>query len=190
MKLAAAAVILLVAAPIAAAAGPKSKSAGKGKTAAPAKTTAPAPQPAATAATTTTTVTTTASGSRLRHEMIGIGPGYGSLEAGQAELARKDDDIALGRTVTATGAPRSASGPFAAVESTVAKKKPKATGRVRISFDVDRRGKVQRAIVLGFDRSLDRAIEAQLKATVLPREYAGQHVDTVLAFRQGKLLRH
>jgi hypothetical protein len=189
MKLAAAAVILLVAAPVAAA-GPKSKPAGKGKSAATAKTNAPAPQPATNATTTTTTATTNASGSRLRHEMIGIGPGYGSIEAGKTELARKDDDIALDRTVTATGAPRTATGPFAAVEAAVAKKKPKATGRVRISFDVDRRGKVQRAMVVGFDRAIDRAIEAQLKATVLPREYAGQHVDTVLAFRQGKLLRH
>lgn len=175
MKIAAAvAAICLVAAPVASA-GPKKKVAAPAKAAAPA---APA------------VVSETTSTSRLRHEMIGIGPGYGSLEAGQAELARKDDDISLGRTVIATGAPRTATGPFAAVEATVASKKPKATGRVRVSFDVDRRGKVQRAIVIGFDRTIDRAIEAQLKATVLPREYAGQHVDTVLAFRQGKLLRH
>ena len=177
MKIAAAAVVLLAAAPIAFA-GPKSKVAGKEKAAAPAAAPvkpAPAPQ---------------TSPPRLRHEMIGIGPGYGSIEAGQAELARKDDDTALGRRVIATGAPRTATGPFAAVEATVGKKKPKATGRVRVSFDVDRRGKVQRAIAVGFDRALDRAIEAQLKATVLPREYAGQHVDTVLAFRQGKLVRH
>ena len=180
MKIAAAAVVLLAAAPIAFA-GPKAKVAGKEKAAAPAAAPvkpAPAPQ------------TQQTSTPRLRHEMIGIGPGYGSIEAGQAELARKDDDIALGRTAIATGAPRSATGPFAAVEATVGKKKPKATGRVRVSFDVDRRGKVQRAIAVGFDRALDRAIEAQLKATVLPREYAGQHVDTVLAFRQGKLVRH
>lgn len=181
MKIAAVAVAvtasILVTAPVAAA-GPKKKVPAATKTTAPVKTTAPAP------------VIETTSTSRLRHEMIGIGPGYGSLEAGQAELARKDDDISLGRTVTATGAPRTATGPFAAVEATVARKKPKATGRVRVSFDVDRRGKVQRAIAVGFDRAIDRAIEAQLKATVLPREYAGQHVDTVLAFRQGKLLRH
>jgi len=180
MKIAAAAVVLLAAAPIAFA-GPKAKVAGKEKTAAPA---APAAAPVKPAPAPQTSIP------RLRHEMIGIGPGYGSIEAGQAELARKDDDIALGRTAIAAGAPRTATGPFAAVEATVGKKKPKATGRVRVSFDVDRRGKVQRAIAVGFDRALDRAIEAQLKATVLPREYAGQHVDTVLAFRQGKLVRH
>ena len=182
MKIAATAVILLAAAPIAFA-SPKAKVAGKEKTAAPAAApaAAAAPKPAPAPET---------SASRLRHEMIGIGPGYGSIEAGQAELARKDDDTALGRTAIAAGAPRTATGPFAAVEATVGKKKPKATGRVRVSFDVDRRGKVQRAIAVGFDRALDRAIEAQLKATVLPREYAGQHVDTVLAFRQGKLVRH
>jgi hypothetical protein len=179
MKFAAAAVILVLSAPVAAA-GPKTKVAAKSRATKPAATApaaspAPSPEPAFGA-------------SRLRHETIGIGPGYGSIEAGQAELARKDDDVALTRSLTARGAAPQA-GPFAAVEAAVAKKKPTATGRVRVSFDVDRRGKVQRAIVVGFDRGVDKAIEAQLAAIVLPREYAGQHVDTVLAFRQGKLLR-
>ncbi|HEU5056214.1 MAG TPA: hypothetical protein VFU21_06805 [Kofleriaceae bacterium] len=177
MKFAAAAVILVLSAPVAAA-GPKTKVAAKSKTAAKPATAAPAPSPEPAFGT-----------SRLRHETIGIGPGYGSIEAGQAELARKDDDVALNRSLAARGAAPQAAGPFAAVEAAVAKKKPTATGRVRVSFDVDRRGKVQRAIVVGFDRGVDKAIEAQLAAIVLPREYAGQHVDTVLAFRQGKLLR-
>lgn len=178
MRLAAAAVILLVAAPTAAA-GPKTKVAAKGK--APARAAAPAA---------TSTAASEVPTSRLRHETIGIGPGYGSIEAGRAELARKDDDTAIGRSLTAAAPARAAAGgPFAAVETTVAKKRPQATGRIRVSLEVDRRGRVRHAIVVGFDRALDRAIETQLESTVLPREYAGQQVDTVLAFQRGKLLR-
>jgi 2-oxoglutarate dehydrogenase E2 component (dihydrolipoamide succinyltransferase) len=194
MKLAAVVAILLVSPSIASAAPTKSKApAAKPKATAPAKaaasaqatTAAPAPvapAPAAPAAAVET--------ARLRHEMIGIGPGYGSIEAGQAELARKDDDTAFQRSLGAGAATQAAaSGPFAAVETMVVKKKPQATGRIRVSFDVDRRGRVQRAIALGFDRALDKAIEKQLATTVLPLEYAGQHVDTVLAFQRGKLVR-
>jgi len=186
MKLAAAAVILL-AAPLAAAAPAKSTSktapAKSKSAAAPAKTaTTPAP-PAKHSP-------PMVEGPRLRHETIGIGAGYGSLEAGAVELAKKDDDTAFERSLTAGVArPAPSSGPFGAVEATVLRKKPKATGRIRVSFDVDRRGKVQRPMVFGFDRTLDRAIETQLKTSLLPLEYAGQHVDTVLAFQRGKLLR-
>lgn len=191
MKLAAVVAILLVSPSIASAAPAKSKAAAaKPKAAAPAKaapakTVAPAPAapvPAARAAAVDT--------ARLRHEMIGIGPGYGSIEAGQVELARKDDDTAFQRSFGAGAATQApASGPFASVETMVVKKKPQATGRIRVSFDVDRRGRVQRAFALGFDRALDKAIEAKLATTVLPLEYAGQHVDTVLAFQRGKLVR-
>jgi hypothetical protein len=180
MKIAAVAVILLAFAPHALADNGKNAKTSK----APAKTAAKAPAPVK------APPTPVVEGLRLRHETIGIMPGYGSLEAGSAELARKDDDTAIGRSLTAsvaTAAP--ASGPFAAVEATIAKKKPNATGRIRVSFDVDRRGRVQRAIVVGFDRGLDRAIEARLKTTTLPADYAGQHVETVLAFQKGKLLR-
>ena len=196
MKFAAAVVILVAAAPLAvaaptknkpAAAKPKATAPAKAAASAPAKTAAPAPAapiaaaPAARAAEVET--------ARLRHEMIGIGPGYGSIEAGQAELARKDDDTAFHRSLGAGATQAQASGPFASVETMVVKKKPQATGRIRVSFDVDRRGRVQRAIALGFDRALDKAIEKQLATTVLPLEYAGQHVDTVLAFQRGKLVR-
>ncbi len=187
MKIAAAAAILLLAASSAAAAPSKSKSASKpaAKASAPAKTAAPVASAAAAPAARPIVETP-----RLRHETIGIGPGYGSLEAGQAELARKEDDTAIQRSLVGAAATRApAGGPFAAVEATVLRKRPQASGRVRVSFDVDRRGKVQRAIAVGFDRGLDNAIEAQLKTTVLPLEYAGQHVDTVLAFQRGKLLR-
>ncbi len=188
MKLAAVAVILL-AAPLAAAAPAKSTS-----KAAPAKSKSAPPAPAKTAATPAPapvkTSTPIVEGPRLRHETIGIGAGYGSLEAGEISLTKKDDDTAIGRSLTAGVAkPAPASGPFGAVEATVLRKKPKATGRIRVTFDVDHRGKVQRPMVFGFDRTLDRAIETQLKTSVLPREYAGQHVETVLAFQRGKLLR-
>jgi len=186
MKFAVAAAILL-AAPLAAAAPAKSTT-GKAAPAkaAPAKAKTAAAATAAPAKRTTPIVETP----RLRHETIGIGPGYGSIEAGRAELSRKDDDTAIARSLTATSAqPASPSGPFAAVETTVLHKRPKATGRIRVSFDVDRRGRIQRAMVFGFDRGLDKAIEAKLKASVLGLEYAGQHVDTVLAFQRGKLLR-
>jgi hypothetical protein len=180
MKIAAAAVALIALAPLARA------DSGKHAKKAPAKAQAAAKTPAPVKPTPTPVV----EGPRLRHETIGIMPGYGSLEAGSAALARKDDDTAIGRSLTAAVASAApASGPFSAVETTVAKKKPQATGRIRVSFDVDRRGRVQRAIVLGFDRGLDRAIEAKLKTTVLPADYAGQHVETVLAFQKGKLLR-
>jgi hypothetical protein len=180
MKIAVAVAILLAAAPLALA--------DPGKNAKSSKAPAKAPAPAARTAPKATAPVV--GGPRLRHETIGIMPGYGSLEAGSAALARKDDDTAIDRSLTAavSGSAR-ASGPFAAVEATVMKKKPRATGRVRVSFDVDRRGRVLRPMALGFDKGLDRAIEAQLKTTVLPAEYAGQHVDTVLAFQKGKLLR-
>lgn len=182
MKFAAAAAILL-AAPLATAA-PGKTTASKTAKAKTASATAAGKAPAKTA----TPIVETP---RLRHETIGIGPGYGSIEAGRAELGRKDDDTAIGRSLTATAAqPASASGPLAAVETTVVRKRPRATGRIRVTFDVDRRGRVQRPMVFGFDRALDKAIETQLRTSVLPAEYAGQHVDTVLAFRQGKLLRH
>jgi hypothetical protein len=183
MKIAAVVLLLVAAAPLAVAAPATSKKAAPSK--APAKTAAK-PAAAKAAAPTPPVVETP----RLRHETIGIMPGYGSLEAGSAALAQKDDDTAIGRSLTATVSKTApATGPFSAVETTVAKKKPQATGRIRVSFDVDRRGRVQRAIVVGFDRGLDRAIEAKLKATVLPADYAGQHVETVLAFQKGKLLR-
>lgn len=189
MKFAAAAIVLLTAAPLAAAA-PASKNVKPSKApakSAPAAKAAPAktPAPVATSRPTAPVVET----SRLRHETIGIAPGYGSIEADSAALARKDDDTALARTLVSPASAPQAAGPFASVEKAVAKKKPQATGRVRVSFDVDRRGRVQRAIAIGFDKNLDRAIEAQLKTTVLPRDYFGQHVDTVLAFQKGKLLR-
>ena len=186
MKFVAAAAILLVA-PLAAA-SPAKQTASKAAPAKPktAAATATAASGAAPARATTPMVDTP----RLRHETIGIGPGYGSIEAGRAELGRKDDDTALARSPTATSAtPAAPSGPFAAVETIVLRKRPKATGRIRVSFDVDRRGRVQHAMVFGFDRGLDKAIEAKLKASVLGLEYAGQHVDTVLAFQRGKLLR-
>lgn len=191
MKFAAAVVILLASAPLAVAAPAASKNA---KPKAPAKSAAPASKtspPAKTAAVapikSTAPIVETP---RLRHETIGIQPGYGSIEADSAALARKEDDTAFARALVSpvAAAPRPA-GPFAAVEATVLKRKPQATGRLQISFDVDRRGHVQRAIVVGIDKNLDRAIEAQLKKTVLPAEYVGQHVDTVLAFQKGKLLR-
>lgn len=179
MKYAAAAVILL-AAPLATAAPEKGK-------AAPARAKATAKSAAAPAAKKTAPIVETP---RLRHETIGIGPGYGSLEAGRAELSRKEDDTAIGRSLTAAPEqPAAQSGPLGAVEATVLRKRPKATGRIRVTFDVDRRGRVQKPMVLGFDRGLDKAIEAQLRTTVLPADYAGQHVDTVLAFQRGKLLR-
>lgn len=198
MKLAAVVAVVLASTSIASAAPSKSKAPtakpkatapakAKAKAAAGAPATTTAPAPVAAAPATRASAVDTA---RLRHETIGIGPGYGSLEAGQAELGRKDDDIAFQRSlggIATTQAPTS--GPFASVETMVVKKKPQATGRIRVSFDVDRRGRVQRAIALGFDRALDKAIEAKLAATVLPLEYAGQHVDTVLAFQRGKLVR-
>ncbi|HEY8146653.1 MAG TPA: hypothetical protein VIG06_28420 [Kofleriaceae bacterium] len=194
MKFAAAVVILVAAAPLAVAAPTKNKpAAAKPKAtapakAAPAKTAAPAP--AAPVAAAPAARAAAVDSARLRHEMIGIGPGYGSIELGQAELARKDDDTAFQRSLGGGAAtPAPTSGPFASVETMVVKKKPQATGRIRVSFDVDRRGRVQRAIALGFDRALDKAIEAKLATTVLPLEYAGQHVDTVLAFQRGKLVR-
>lgn len=180
MRFAVAAVILL-AAPLAAAAPAKStKSTAKSSTSA--KTAAPQAQAGATAA----------GSGRLRHETIGlgaasVGAGY---EATGDSLARKDDDTALTRTLTATAGPSAvANGPFNAVEATVMRKRPKATGRIRVSFDVDRRGRVVRPMVFGFDGALDRAIEAQLKTSVLPVEYRGQRIETVLAFQRGKLLR-
>ncbi len=179
MKFAVAAVILLTAAPLAVAA-PASKNTKK----APAKTAAPAPKAAPASAPAPVTEV-----GRLRHETIGIAPGYGSIEADSAALARKDDDTALARAPMAASTAATQTGPFAAVEATVVKKKPQATGRIRVSFDVDRRGHVQHAMVVGFDRNLDRAIEAKLKTTVLPRDYLGQHIETVLAFQKGKLLR-
>lgn len=192
MRFAAAAVILL-AAPLATAAPAKStkavaaKAPARSKTAAATSATArpaPAARPAAPRA-------EEERGPRLRHETIGIAPGYGSIEAEAAALARKDDDTAIGRSLAVTASrPAAASGPFAAVETAVVKKKPQATGRIRVSFDVDRRGRVVRPLAVGFDRALDRAIEAQLKSAVLPSDYFGQHVDTVLAFQKGKLVRH
>ncbi len=187
MRFAAAVVILLATTSLATAAPAKNtKAAPKAKAAAPASKAAPAKTPVAAPAPSAPAVAST----RLRHETIGIQPGYGSLEADSAALARKDDDTAFVRTVVApVAAPAPMAAPFASVEATVVKKKPQATGRIRVSFDVDRRGRVLHAFVLGFDRNLDRAIEAQLKTAVLPREYVGQHVDTVLAFQKGKLLR-
>jgi hypothetical protein len=193
MKFAAAVAILLVAAPLAAAAPAASKNVkpapkAPAKTAAPASKAAPA-KPAAVASAPIKTTTPIVETPRLRHETIGIQPGYGSIEADTAALARKDDDTALTRTLVSPTADARSAGPFAAVEAVVVKKKPQATGRIQVSFDVDRRGRVQRAFAVGIDKNLDRAIEAQLKKTVLPAEYAGQHVDTVLAFQKGKLLR-
>jgi hypothetical protein len=190
MKFAAAVIILCAAAPLAAAA-PASKSAkpapkAAAKTAAPAGKTA---KPATLVATPIKSTTPIVEAPRLRHETIGIQPAYGSIEADSAALARKDDDTALARTLVSPTTAAQPAGPFAAVATLVVKKKPQATGRIQVSFDVDRRGRVQRAFALGIDRNRDRAIEAQLKKTVLPAEYAGQHVDTVLAFQKGKLLR-
>ena len=191
MKFAAAVVVLLATAPLAAAAPAAGKNAKTSK--APAKSAAPAAKPApakaAAPAAPASVPAPVIEGPRLRHETIGIAPGYGSIEADSAALARKDDDTAFARSLMAPSAAGTQAGPFAAVEATVVKKKPQATGRIRVSFDVDRRGRVQRAIVVGFDRNLDRAIEAKLKTTVLPRDYIGQHVETVLAFQKGKLLR-
>jgi hypothetical protein len=191
MKFAAAVVVLLASAPLAAAAPAASKNAktskAPAKSAAPAAKPAPAPAPAPAPVRPPAPVVETP---RLRHETIGIAPGYGSIEADSAALARKDDDTAIGRSLIAPRTTGPQAGPFAAIEAAVVKKKPQATGRIRVSFDVDRRGHVQRAIVVGFDRNLDRAIEAKLKTTVLPRDYLGQHIETVLAFQKGKLLRH
>jgi len=168
MKFAAAVVVLLASAPLAIAAPTGSKNAK------------PAPKPPAKSA---------APASKSAPAKTAAVPGYGSIEADSAALARKDDDTAFARTPVSPVAAAHPAGPFAAVEATVLKKKPQATGRIQVSFDVDRRGHVQRAFALGIDKNLDRAIEAQLKKTVLPAEYAGQHVDTVLAFQKGKLLR-
>jgi hypothetical protein len=190
MKFAAAVVLLLATAPLATAAPATAKNA-KTPPKATAKTPAPskAARPAAVAAAPIKTTTPIVAAPRLRHETIGIQSGYGSIEADSAALARKDDDTALTRTLVSPTGSAPAAGPFAAVESVVVKRKPQATGRIQVSFDVDRRGRVQRAFAVGIDKNLDRAIEAQLKKTVLPAEYAGQHVDTVLAFQKGKLLR-
>jgi len=193
MKFAAAVVILLASAPLAVAAPAASKNVkpapkSPAKTSAPAGKAAPA-KPASVVATPIKTTTPIVETPRLRHETIGIQPGYGTLELDSAALARKDDDTALTRTLVSPTTAAHSAGPFAAVEAVVLKKKPQATGRIQVSFDVDRRGRVQRAIALGIDKNLDRAIEAQLKKTVLPTDYAGQHVDTVLAFQKGKLLR-
>jgi hypothetical protein len=193
MKFAAAVVILLATAPLATAAPAANKNA-KPAPKSPAKSAAPASKvaPAKTAVVVSAPVRSTTpivEAPRLRHDTIGIQPGYGTIEADSAALARKDDDTALARTLVSPTTATQPAGPFAAVAAVVVKKKPQATGRIQVSFDVDRRGRVQRAIALGIDRNLDRAIEAQLKKTVLPAEYAGQHVDTVLAFQKGKLLR-
>jgi hypothetical protein len=193
MRFAAAAIVLL-AAPLAAAApaktnktvAAKAPAKSKSKTAAAASTAGkPAPAPVV-----APPRVEPERGPRLRHETIGIAPGYGSVEADAAQLARKDDDTAIGRSLAVSAStPAAGMGPFAGVETTVVKKKPQATGRIRVSFDVDRRGRVVRPLAVGFDRTLDRAIEAQLKSAVLPSEYFGQHVDTVLAFQKGKLIR-
>jgi hypothetical protein len=193
MKFAAAVVILLASAPLATAAPGNNKNV-KATPKAPAKTATPAgkaaPKPAALLVAPIKRTTPIVETPRLRHETIGIQPGYGTIEADSAALARKDDDTTLTRTLVSPTTAAHSAGPFAAVEAVVLKKKPQATGRIQVSFDVDRRGRVQRAIALGIDKNLDRAIEAQLKKTVLPADYAGQHVDTVLAFQKGKLLRH
>ena len=128
---------------------------------------------------------------RLRHETIGIRPSSTAGGVAGSPLGRKEDDTAIGRSLTAASSASSApvKSPFQAVEATVMRKRPKATGRIRVSFDVDRRGRVVRPMVFGFDAGLDRAIEAQLKASQLPIEYRGQHIETVLAFQRGKLLR-
>jgi hypothetical protein len=131
--------------------------------------------------------------SRLRNETIGLAPAHGTLRSSSSVYLRKDDDTTIGRSLASAKPSGPASSPvsdtFKAVEVTVLKKRPKASGRLRISFGVDRRGRVIKPIAVGIDRAIEKAVESQLANARLPVQYAGQNVETILSFHRGKLLR-
>ena len=172
------------------------------------RTTATTAAPAATRTTATTAAPAVAPApltpatTRLRHEEVGLGHATSSLAAPTAtslQPAHLRDEAVANRVSLASpraraATPRPAATPLDTaldgIEKTVLARHRKASGRAVVAFDIDRTGHLSNVmVVVGFDRTLEPVLEAQLGAASLPARFAGQRVETTLMFKNGVMVR-
>lgn len=106
----------------------------------------------------------------------------------RAEIAKSEETIAVAadRAEVKSRAKTAFETTVDALRAHTAAARPRARGRIKLDFKVDRRGRAVDVYVIGFDASLDEELTRVIEAQRFPASYAGRYLTTSIYIQPPK----